>query len=222
METRDFYRILAVGPDVPSDALRAAYRHRALGLPGGPGRAPETAPLTDLVEAYRVLSDPERRASYDQARGIPPAEPRVAGTPAPPEPLIREQLSLTRDFDARDPALDEVLDRVLRNFTGRNVPKSERLEALDLTLGVSPELAAVGGMLELGVPVFYPCPECHGEGHDGLYACFACGQTGMIEDTEPVHLRVPPMTPDDATFPVPLHGLGIENLYLRVHLRIGG
>jgi DnaJ-class molecular chaperone len=77
-------------------------------------------------------------------------------------------------------------------------------------------------MLELGVPVFYPCPECHGEGHDGLYACFACGQTGMIEDTEPVHLRIPPMTPDDATFPVPLHGLGIENLYLRVHLRIGG
>jgi len=218
METRDFYVILGVGPEVASPALRAAYRQRVLGRPGGPGRAPEAGSLGDLMDAWRVLSDPELRASYDEARGAPVD---VQGTASQPEPLIPDQhLSLTRDFEAHEPSVDEVLDRLLRNFTGRNVPKSERLEALDLTIGVSPELAAFGGVLELAVPVFYPCPECRGEGHDGSYACFACRRTGMVEDTEPVHLRVPPLTRDGDSFAVPLHGLGIDNLWLHVHLRV--
>jgi len=219
METRDFYLILGVAPGAGSEALRAAYRQRALARPGGPGRTRQSASLEDLVEAYRVLSDPERRASDDEARRSP-AEVRKVREPASrPEPLVPEALSLTRDFEARNPSVDEVLARVLRNFTGLNVPKSERLEALDLTIAVSPDLAASGGVVELAVPVFYPCPECRGEGHDGLYACIACGQTGMVEDTEPVHLRVPPLTRDGSSFHVPLHGLGIDNLCLRVHLR---
>jgi hypothetical protein len=218
METRDFYLILGVAPGAGSEALRAAYRQRALARPGSPGRVPRSASLEDLVDAYRVLSDPAHRVSdeaHPQAQAGKPPEPASR-----PERLVPEPLSLTRDFEARDPSADEVLDRVLRNFTGLNVPKSERLEALDLTIGVSPELAAFGGVVGLAVPVFYRCPECGGDGHDGLYACFVCGQTGMIEDTEPVHLRVPPLTRDGASFHVPLHGLGIDNLCLRVQLRI--
>jgi DnaJ-class molecular chaperone len=220
METRDFYLILGVGPGSTSETLRAAYRHRALGHPGGPGRAPQTASLEDLTEAYQVLSAPDRRASYDEARGAPAGVWAVRGPGTRPEALVPERLSLTRDFEARDPSVEEVLDRILRNFTGLNVPKSERLEALDLTIAVSPELAAFGGVVELAVPVFYRCPECRGEGHDGLYACLACGQTGMMEDTEPVHLQVPPVTRDGDSFAVPLHGLGIDNLFLDVHLRV--
>jgi len=222
METRDFYLILGVAPGAAAEGLRAAYRQRALGRSGAPGRRPQSAALEDLVDAYRVLSDPERRASYDEARGGPAEVRRVPGPAPRPEPLVPERLSLTRDFEARDPSVDEVLDRVLRNFTGRGVPKSERLDALHLTIAVSPELAASGGVLELAVPVFYPCPECRGDGHDGLYACFACEQTGMAEDTEPANLRVPPLTRDGDSFHVPLHGLGIDNLCLRVELRVEG
>src|SRR5207244_5210370 len=141
-----------------------------------------------------------------------PVPARTVGMALRPEPLIPEQLSLTRDFEARDPSVDEVLDLVLRNFTARNVPKSERLEALDLTIGVSPELAAFGGVLDLGVPVFYPCPECRGEGHDGLYACFACGQTGMVEDNEQVHLRIKSLTHDGDPLLVALHCQGFDSM----------
>jgi hypothetical protein len=216
METRDFYVILGVSPDSPSEGLRTAYRRRAL----GGGGAARPASLDDLYDAYQVLSDTGRRTAYGEARGLWPAAP-PSGPEAPvPEPLVAEPLSLARDFDARDPSLDEVLERVLRNYTGRNVPKSERLEALDLTVAVPSDLAARGGLLELLVPVFYPCPECRGEGHDGLYACMACGQSGMAEDEEAVHLRVPPLTRDGDSFDVPLHGLAIDNLALRVHLRV--
>src|SRR5258705_5632535 len=138
METRDFYLILGVGPEALSQALRAAYRQRVLGRPGGPGREPGVGSVGDLMDGCRVLSDPELRASYDEARGTPVAAQGTAGTAFQPEPLVPEQhLALTRDFEARDPSVDEVLDRLLRNFTGRNVPKSERLDPLDLTIGLS-------------------------------------------------------------------------------------
>jgi len=175
----------------------------------------------DVIDAYRVLADPARRASYDERRGTQVELRQVAGTPPQAEPLVPEGLSLRRDFDARDPSVDEVLDRILRNFTGRHVPKSERLDALNLTIRISPELAAFGGALEVAVPVFYPCPECHGDGHDGFYACSACAQTGTVEDDEPVQVRVPPMTRDGDAFEVPLRGLGIDNLCLHVQLRVG-
>src|SRR5438132_13939653 len=107
METRDFYAILGVGPEIASEAVRAAYRQRALGRPVGPVGAPGAASLEDLMDAYRVLSDPGRRASYDDALGVPIPAGR-AGTAPVAEPLIPEQLSLTRDFVARDPSVDEV------------------------------------------------------------------------------------------------------------------
>jgi molecular chaperone DnaJ/curved DNA-binding protein len=144
----------------------------------------------------------------------------VSGPVPAAEPLVPEPISLRRDFEARDPPLDEVLERILRNFTGLHVPKSERLEALDLEIGISPELAAFGGVLELRVPVFYPCPDCHGDGHDGLFPCIACNETGMIEEEEPVQLPLAPGVRDGATFELPLRGLGIHNLYLRVRLRV--
>lgn len=219
METRDFYAILGVETREGPKGLRAAYRQRVLGRPARPGHLPLAASFEDVLDAWGVLSDPARRTSYDDARGVTVPSARSGPTDRP-EPLVPEPLSLTRDFDAREPPVDEVLERILRNFTGRKVPKAERLETLDLTIGVSPDLAASGGMIELAVPVFYPCPECRGAGHDGLYACAACGKTGMIEDAEPVHLAVPPLTHDGASFHVPLHGLGIANLCLHVHLRV--
>jgi DnaJ-class molecular chaperone len=219
METRDFYTILGVETRVGPDRLRAAYRQRVLGRPAGPGHLPPAASFEDVLDAWGVLSDPKRRTSYDDARGAP-VQSGMMGTTRGPEPLVPEALSLTRDFDAREPSVDEVLDRILRNFTGRNVPKSERLETLDLTIGVSPDLAASGGMIELAVPVFYPCPVCRGAGHDGLYACAACGKTGMVEDAGPVHLPIPPLMREGTSFHVPLHGLGIANLCLHVHLRV--
>src|SRR5712692_222453 len=101
METRDFYLILGVAPGAGFGDVQAAYRQRALGRPGGPGRTPRPASLEDLVDAYRVLSDPERRASYEEARGAPAEVRKVPGAAPRPEPLVPERLSLTRDFEAR-------------------------------------------------------------------------------------------------------------------------
>ena len=226
METRDFYVLLGVDPSSDTQGIRSAYRHLALRYHPDRAGPQSTRFFQEIVDAYHVLSDPERRASYDDglrhARGLPVAVHRsvVSGPTPEAEPLIPEPVSLRRDFEAREPPLVEVLGRILRNFTGLHVPKSERLDALNLEIGISTDLAAFGGVLELRVPVFYPCPKCHGDGHDGLYPCLACDETGMIEEEEPVQLHLAPGVRDGSIFELPLRGLGIHNLYLRVRLRI--
>jgi molecular chaperone DnaJ len=226
METRDFYVLLGVDPGADAQGIRSAYRHLALRYHPDRAGPQSTRFFQEIVDAYHVLSDPQRRAAYDDglvhARGRPVAvhRPIVSGPVPPAEPLVPEPISLRRDFEAREPPLDEVLERILRNFTGLHVPKSERLDALNLEIGISPELAAFGGVLELRVPVFYPCPDCHGDGHDGVYPCIACDETGMIEEEEPVQLRLAPGVRDGETFELPLRGLGIHNLFLRVRLRV--
>src|SRR5215475_4170477 len=84
---------------------------------------------------------------------------RVLSAPVP--------LSLFRDFAVRRPGLDEVATRFRRSFTHPDLPKSQRPQPLRLEVLLPPDRAARGGLLELNVPVFYPCRTCHGSGGIG-------------------------------------------------------
>ena len=63
------YEVLGVAPDAPTQAIRESYRARArLHHPdrGPGGDAVGAVSMADINEAYRVLSDPGRRALYDR------------------------------------------------------------------------------------------------------------------------------------------------------------
>ncbi|NNE12834.1 MAG: DnaJ domain-containing protein, partial [Ilumatobacter sp.] len=89
------YEILGVPADASSDRIRAAYRDRARRYhPDRNARADGRADAMAAVnEAYRVLSDPDRRLGYDRTLGGPsarsapfPASPAGADEVAPPPP----------------------------------------------------------------------------------------------------------------------------------------
>ncbi len=69
-----FYRRLDVRPEASRDEILHAYRRLAHGAhpdthPGDPDAAQR---FREITEAYEVLADPSRRASYDRARaGLP-------------------------------------------------------------------------------------------------------------------------------------------------------
>ena len=65
METRDYYVLLGVDPATTARGIRDAYRHLALRYHPDRAGPQSTRFFQDVVDAYRVLSDPQRRASYD-------------------------------------------------------------------------------------------------------------------------------------------------------------
>jgi hypothetical protein len=181
----------------------------------------------DIVQAYRVLSHPARRASYDA--GLRDAGGRASPTRAPitpagwptPELLSPVPVSLFRDFAVRRPGLEEVASRFRRSLTHPDLPKSQHPEPLRIEVLIPPDRAVHGGLLELSVPVFHPCRSCQGSGGIGSFSCHSCGGQGMEEAEEIVKLSVPARLRDGSVFALPLRGLGIHGLFLELRFRIG-
>jgi len=63
---RNYYRILHVQPEAPAPIITASYRAMMSKLRLHPDLGGDTAGAALINEAYAVLSDPARRAGYDQ------------------------------------------------------------------------------------------------------------------------------------------------------------
>jgi len=226
MPGKDYYLILGIPRRENLRAIQDAFRELAKRY--HPDRAgPEgTRKFQDIQEAYEVLSDPEKRKSYnyeleqDEIRIHSRPEPIFSRPASRAEPLVPETMSVLRDFETIRPSFEPLFERFLRNFTGERIPKGERLESLNVEVILSPEEAAGGVAIPVGVPVFYNCRQCGGSGRDWLFPCVDCSAQGTIEQEETVRVYIPPMVPDRAMIEVPIHGLGIHNFYLRLHIRI--
>jgi DnaJ-class molecular chaperone len=68
--------------------------------------------------------------------------------------------------------------------------------------------------------VFYPCLACGGSGQDWLFSCSSCDGQRMIEEEERVRIQISPMVRDYTLIEVPVRGLGLHNLYLRLYIRV--
>jgi signal peptidase I len=87
----DLYAVLGLSPSASPDEIRDAY-YRRLSFDGIDTEA-DALRARELREAYEVLSDPERRRSYDASRGIwhvPPMPDAMSGPVAEPRPRVVE------------------------------------------------------------------------------------------------------------------------------------
>jgi DnaJ-class molecular chaperone len=229
MATRNHYGVLGVPRTESTAGIRAAFRD--LVKRHHPDRAEDedAKRFREVVEAYRVLADPEIRRAYDedlrrQEQGDPVRIRRgrpVGGGWVEPEPLVPEPFDV---FGAREeirPSFDALFERMLRNFTGRGVPKAERPEAITCQVLLTPDEAALGGVLPIRFPVFEPCATCDGRGHTSIFPCVDCGASGIVEEPATVRIRIPPGVASGSRFTAPLSGIGIGNLVLEVLIRVG-
>src|SRR5829696_1687587 len=69
---KDYYAALGVAKDADAAAIKKAYRQlaRELHPDKNPGNTQAETRFKDVSEAYDVLSDPKRRAEYDEARRL--------------------------------------------------------------------------------------------------------------------------------------------------------
>ena len=79
-QKRDYYEVLGVSKDADDAALKKAYRMLAKKYhpDANPGDKQAEAAFKEINEAYSVLSDPKKRAQYDQF-GHAAFDPRMCG-----------------------------------------------------------------------------------------------------------------------------------------------
>jgi curved DNA-binding protein len=76
LEFKDYYQTLGVGREAPADQVKKAYRKLARKYHPDVSKEPDAEKrMKEVNEAYEVLSDPEKRAAYDQlGRGYQPGQ----------------------------------------------------------------------------------------------------------------------------------------------------
>ena len=221
MATKDYYSILGLARNESQAGIRAAYRDIA--RQRHPDWIPET-PLPgfhDFIEAYNVLSDNRRKLAYDgqlsRFEAGQTGEPIIEPTRSPVE--IGAD-SIMRDVHSVHPSLDELQERIIRNFTGREIPKAERPQSLTVQVILHSEEAVLGGVVPIGIPVYEDCSVCRGMRPESFFPCPRCDGAGFVETTKTVAINVPPRVAPGTMFESSLDHLGIENLFLRVFISV--
>src|SRR5258707_9702105 len=80
MAKRDYYEVLGVSRDSGEEEIKKAYRKLAVKLhpEKNPGDKTAEEKFKEIGEAYEALSDPQKRAAYDQY-GHAAFDPRLRG-----------------------------------------------------------------------------------------------------------------------------------------------
>ena len=224
---RSYY--LTLGCDVSEDENGFRHAFRDLVKHYHPDRVGSGGMefVREIVEAYRVLSDFERRNHY--VRGLRHAGEIADGEPKLLLPDLAQPLSdpalpvaarVLNHLRITWPSLEPVRERLLANFLRAEPPKQRQAEAIDVQVTLTPEEALEGGLLTFDAPAYYPCPMCRGLGLDETVPCLFCAGTGVSEEQESVRLAIPPMVEDDEEIEVPLRGLGLHNFYMLLRMRV--
>ncbi len=170
---RDYYEVLGVPRDADQQAIKAAFRRLARKYHPDRSAEPDAeARFRELAEAYRVLSDPARRAEYDRGG--------LAGVTG----ITPEDLWAGIDFgDLFGAGGHAFADGLFERLFGRHAQPGP-LRGADIETGLTIPLSRVssGGPETVVIPRPGPCPECSGTGaRPGTTprSCPACGGTGQ-------------------------------------------
>lgn len=169
-DKRDYYEVLGLSKGAGDDDIKKAYRKLAKQYHPdmNPGDKTAEEKFKEVNEAYAVLSDPDKKAKYDQY-GHAAFDPSMGGTGF-------------GDFDFGD-----IFSSIFGGGFGggsssrRNGP--QRGEDLQYRVNLTFEEAAFGCKKDVSYPRVEKCSDCGGSGAakgSSVETCSACHGTGQI------------------------------------------
>jgi molecular chaperone DnaJ len=191
MTKRDYYEVLGVGRTATDDELKKAYRKLAIKFhpDKNPGDKTAEEKFKELSEAYEALSDPQKRAAYDQfghAAFAPGAGARPGGGGGQQWGGFHDPRDIFETFfrGAGGGGLDDFFEQAFGGQTrGSRGGGSARGNDLRYDLEIDFEEAARGSEKEVAFNVLDSCPDCHGRGGAAgakIENCSTCHGRGQV------------------------------------------
>ena len=177
---KDYYEVLGVSRSAPVAEIKKAYRRlaRKYHPDPNPGDKGAEAKFKEIQEAYSVLTDPKKKAQYDQfgfAGDVPPG----AGGPQQGRPGGFEGFDFS---DYGTSSFRDFFENLFGGGAGRpGAAAEERGEDLSYSMSLGFEDAINGVQTRIRLSRRVPCPACGGRGTmatGGSRACPSCGGTG--------------------------------------------
>jgi molecular chaperone DnaJ len=180
MAKRDYYEVLGVSKEASTEEIKKAYRRMAVRFhpDKNPGDKAAEEKFKELSEAYEVLSEPQKRAAYDEY-GHAAFDPRTraggrsGGGFHDPFEIFREVFGNSGG----------IFSELFGEARAADPTAPARGADLRYDLQITLEEAVLGIEKELSLTRPETCEHCHGRGAEAgssLKVCATCGGRGQV------------------------------------------
>ena len=180
---RDYYEVLGVDKNASADEIKKAYRKSAMKYhpDRNPGDKEAEEKFKELGEAYEVLSDPDKKARYDQF-GFAGVDPNYGGGAGG----YGGGFGGFGDFGDLGDIFGSFFGGGGRRQSTQNMPR--RGENVGARLDLTFEEAAFGAEKEVAAQRIENCSACNGSGSaDGkVETCSQCRGTGQVRTVQTI------------------------------------
>ncbi len=169
---KDYYAILGVSRNATEEEIKKRYRELAIKY--HPDRNPNNKKaeekFKEINEAYSILSDPKKRAQYDQFG-------TVTDTGS-----FSDEYDFAKTFSDIFSDLSSVFGDIFGDHTYRRGPRPEKGDDIGINLTIDFKEAVFGAKKEIKIKRRKTCPKCGGIGADksGIETCPYCRGRGEI------------------------------------------
>ena len=185
MAKRDYYDVLGVDKSASEAEIKSAFRKLAKKYHPDLNKEPDAAEkFKEVQEAYDVLSDENKRKTYDQF-GSAAFENNASG--GNPYGAYGNYGGFnTSGFGFEDINLDDILSNMFGGSFGSSKRKNRPQKGDDVLyrMNISFEEAVFGSKKDITLDLTEKCEECDGKGGFNPKKCPTCNGTGKVRRSQ--------------------------------------